>query len=134
MSLNGAEWVNGAPTILYASNQKQPPQVFCQISVLKDFEKLASKHLCQSLFLIKLSALPAMLLKKGFCHRCFPGNLVNFLRIPSFKKHLGQLLPSNQDIFVQGSIQNSYLSVLFTTIFLNLLFRTGIKENFQVVL
>ena len=134
MSLNGAEWINGAPTILYASNQKQPPQVFYQISVLKDFEKLASKHLCQSLFLIKLQALPAMLLKKGFWHRCFPVNLVTFLRIPSFKEQLGQLLPSNQDIFVWGSIQNSYLSVLFTTIFLNLLFRTGIKENFQVVL
>ena len=134
MSLNGAEWINGAPTILYASNQKQPPQVFYQISVLKDFEKLASKHLCQSLFLIKLQALPPMLLKKGFWHRCFPVNLVTFLRIPSFKEQLGQLLPSNQDIFVQGSNQNSYLSVLFTTIFLNLLFRTGIKENFQVVL
>ena len=54
MSLNGAEWINGDPAILFVSNQKQPAQVFYQISVLKDFEKLARKHLCQSLFLIKL--------------------------------------------------------------------------------
>ena len=36
--------------------QKQPPEVFCKISVLKNFGIFAGKHLYRSLFLIKLEA------------------------------------------------------------------------------
>ena len=31
---------------------------------------------------------PVTLLKKRFCHRCFPMNFVKFLRIPFFIEHL----------------------------------------------
>ena len=38
------------------SCQKQPPEVFCKKGVLRNFAKFTGKHLCQSLFLIKLQA------------------------------------------------------------------------------
>ena len=38
-------------------NQKQPPEVFCKIGVLKNFANFTEKHLCWCLFLIKLQAL-----------------------------------------------------------------------------
>ena len=42
--------------------------------VLKNFTIFTEKHLCRSLFLIKLKASlrPATLLKKRLQHRCFP--------------------------------------------------------------
>ena len=36
--------------------QKQPPEVFYKKGVLKNFTKFTGKHLCQSLFLMKLQA------------------------------------------------------------------------------
>ena len=33
--------------------QKQPPEKFCKIAVLKKFEAISGKHLCWSLFLIQ---------------------------------------------------------------------------------
>ena len=39
--------------------QKQPLEIFCEKSVLKNFSKFTGKHLCQqSLFLIKLQTSP----------------------------------------------------------------------------
>ena len=47
------------------SFQKQPPEVFCEKSILKNFTKFKGKHLCWSLFLINLHASsPATLLKR----------------------------------------------------------------------
>ena len=53
--------------------QKQSPEVFCKKrcsvkkGVLKKFANLTGKHLCWSLFLIKLQAFrPATLLKRDF--------------------------------------------------------------------
>ena len=37
-------------------SQEQPPEVFYKKGVLKDFAKFTGKHLCWSLFLIKLQA------------------------------------------------------------------------------
>ena len=34
--------------------QKQPPEVFCEKGVLRNFAKFTGKHLCQSLLLIKV--------------------------------------------------------------------------------
>ena len=34
--------------------QKQPPEVFCKKGVLKNFANFTGKHLCWSLFIIKL--------------------------------------------------------------------------------
>ena len=36
--------------------QKQPPEVFFKKGVLKNFANLTEKHLCWSLFLIKMEA------------------------------------------------------------------------------
>ena len=58
--------------------QKQPPEVFCKKGVLRNFAKFTGKHLCQSLFLIKLR--PATLLKKKLRRKCFPVNFAKFLR------------------------------------------------------
>ena len=48
--------------------------------VPKNFVKFTGKHLCQSIFLIKL--------KNRFWHRCFPVNFANFLGTPFFTEHL----------------------------------------------
>ena len=49
--------------------------------VLKQSTKCTGKHLCQSLFLIKVSGLrPATLLKKRLWQSCFPVHFVNCLR------------------------------------------------------
>ena len=56
--------------------QKQPPQVFCKKNVLKNFANLTGKHLCCSLFLIKLQA---------FQHRFFPVKFVKFFIVPVLK-------------------------------------------------
>ena len=47
---------------------------------LRNFAKFTGKHLCQSLFLIKLQTLACNFIKIRFWHRCFPVNLVKFLR------------------------------------------------------
>ena len=45
--------------------QKQPPEIFCEKSALKNFANFAGKYLCWSLFLITLLVFrPATLLKK----------------------------------------------------------------------
>ena len=63
------------------SFKKQPPKVFCQKGVLRNFKKFTGKHLCQSLFFSKVVSLrPATLLKKRLWHRCFPVNFLKFLR------------------------------------------------------
>ena len=59
--------------------------MFCKKGVLKIFEKVTGKHLCQSLR-------PATLLKKRLWHSCFPVNLSKFLRTPFLKEHLWWLL------------------------------------------
>ena len=54
-----------------------------KIGVIKIFTKFTGKHLCQSFFFNKVAGLrPATLLKKRIWHRCFPLNIVKFLRTP----------------------------------------------------
>ena len=43
------EWLSG-------KHRTSPPNVFCKKGVLENFTKFTGKHLCQSLFLIKLQA------------------------------------------------------------------------------
>ena len=47
-------------------------QIFFKIGVLKDFANFTGKHLCCSLFLIKLQARPAALLKRNSKTGVFP--------------------------------------------------------------
>ena len=64
-------------------HQKQPPEVFCKKSVLRNFMKFTG---CQGLFFNKVA--PANLLKKRLWHRYFPVNFVKFLRTPFLTEHL----------------------------------------------
>ena len=70
--------------------QKQPPWVFYEKDVLKNFAKLTGKHLCQIPFLIKPQ--PAILLKKRVWQRSFPMDFVNLLRTPFFQNTFRRLL------------------------------------------
>ena len=50
------------------------PEVFCKKGVLRNFTKFAGKHLCRSLFLIKLQAFRAFscnFIKKRLQQKCF---------------------------------------------------------------
>ena len=50
--------------------------------VLRNFAKFTGKHLCRSLFLIKLQARPVTLFKKRLWYRHFPVNFGKLLRAP----------------------------------------------------
>ena len=52
------------PIPLFFQPQKQSPEVLCKKDVLRYSAKFTGKHLCQSLFLIKVQTWPATLLKK----------------------------------------------------------------------
>ena len=70
------------------------PEVFCK-GVLRIFTKFTGKHLCQSLFLNKVTGLRATtLLKKRLWHRC---DFTKFPRTPFLTEHLWWLLLSLLD-------------------------------------
>ena len=51
----------------YFCSEKQPPEVFCKNDVLENFANFLGKHLCWSLFSIKLQAfISVTLLKRDF--------------------------------------------------------------------
>ena len=57
---------------------------------VRNFATLTEKHLCQSLFLVKLqTSSPA---KMRLWHRCFPVNFAKFLRTPFLRSTSGRLL------------------------------------------
>ena len=60
--------------------------------VLKNFAIFTGKHLCWSLFLIKLQVLACDFIKKRLQHRCFPVTIAKFLGAAFFKEHLQWLL------------------------------------------
>ena len=52
-------------TTIFYKMQKQPPEMFCEKVVLKNFAKFTGKNLCQSLFFNKGADLrPETLLKE----------------------------------------------------------------------
>ena len=60
-------------------------QRFCKIDVLKNFSIITGKHLYWSLFLINLQPWGSgSLLKRDSNTRCFPVNIVKFLRTDFF--------------------------------------------------
>ena len=62
--------------------QKQPLEVFCEKSVLRNLAKSTGKHLCQGLFFNKV----------GSVVWCFPINFAKFLRTPILWNNSGRLL------------------------------------------
>ena len=59
---------------------------------LKISQKFTGKHLCQSLFLIKLQASSCNFIKKRLWQRCFLVNFVKFLRMAFLQNSFGRLL------------------------------------------
>ena len=60
--------------------QKQPPKVFCKKGVLENFSSFTGKHLCWSLYLIKLQVFMPATLLKTLQHRYFHVKFTKFLR------------------------------------------------------
>ena len=65
--------------------------VFCTKCVLINYAKFTGKHLCQSLFLNKVQAPPATLLKKRLWYRCFPVNFAKFVETTFLQDTSGPL-------------------------------------------
>ena len=73
--------------------QKQPPEVFYEKDILRNFAKFTGKHLCQSVFFNKVVGLrPATFFKKRLWQRCFPENFAKFLRTSLLQNTSGPLL------------------------------------------
>ena len=64
----------------YGIYRSSRPEVFCKKGVLRNFAKFTGKHLCQSLFFIKVAGLHFV--KKETLSQVFPVNFVKFLRAP----------------------------------------------------
>ena len=79
--------------------QKQPLEVLCKKRCSKKIRKIHRKiSVPESLFLIKLQAMPAILLKKRLWHRCFPVNFAKFLRRPFFNEYLQTTSENETDL------------------------------------
>ena len=63
--------------------------MFFGIGILKNFAIFTGKHPCWGLFFNKVAGLrPATLLNERLQYRCFPVNIVKFLKIAFFIEHL----------------------------------------------
>ena len=67
-------------------------RVFFKIGVIKHFAIFTRKHLCWSLFLIKLQIWRAATLLKRLQHRYFSANIAHFFRTAFFIENLRWLL------------------------------------------
>ena len=73
--------------------QNLPPELFYEKAVLKPSQNLQENTCVGVSFLAKVQAWrPAALLKKRLQHRCFPKNIVKFLRPPILKNICEPLL------------------------------------------
>lgn len=63
--------------------QKQPPEVFYNKDVLKNFAKVTRKHLLRSLFLNKAASWN--FIKKAVQHSCFSVIFAKYLKTPALK-------------------------------------------------
>ena len=86
-------------TTLWYKDSMEPPEVFYEKGVLRNFIKFIGKHLRQSVFFNKVTDLgPATLFKKRLCHRCFPANFAKFIRTPFLQKTSDSLLMKDPKI------------------------------------
>ena len=76
----------------YVQFQNQPPEVFCEKDVLKNFTSFTGKHLCLSLFLIKLHVFRPVTLLKRDQHWYFSVKFAKLLRTPILKNIWERLL------------------------------------------
>ena len=97
------------------NKQRQPPEVLYKKAVFKFFAKFTGKHLCWSLFLLKLQAQAHNFIKKILQHRCFPVNIVKFLRTFLRKfliiAELKNTLQSDSEVVINGFKNNRMIVV-----------------------
>ena len=97
-------------------------QMFFKTGFIRNFAIFTGKHLCWSLFLIKLQALHKVAgltafnfistsSQKRLQHRCFPVNIAKFLRAVFFIEHLRQ---SNCSIDLLFLIKNKKCGMVST--------------------
>ena len=67
-------------------------QMFFKVGSLKNFAIFTGKHLCWSLFLIKLQAWACNFVKKRLQRRCFPENIATSFTTTFLIEHLWWLL------------------------------------------
>ena len=80
--------------------------------VLRNFEKFTGKHLCQSLFVNKVTGLrPAILLKKRLWYRYFPVNFAKFPRTAFAQNTFWQLLLNLEGCVIKVSISASTVAL-----------------------
>ena len=65
---------------LFTVNKSSRPEVFCRKSDLKNFAKFTGKHVCQSLFIIKLQSFGLDLIFS--CEFCKSSENIFSYRIP----------------------------------------------------
>ena len=89
--------------------------MFCKKVVLQKFANVIRKHLCWSLFLIKLQAFQICnFIKKILQHRCFPVISAKFFKNSYFEEHLR----TNAFSYVCQVIENTAIGTIY---FVNLL-------------
>ena len=124
-------------------HQKQPPEVFFQKGVLKNFPIFTEKHLCHSLFYNKVVGLkPETLLKRILWHRCFSVNLRNFSEHDFFIEHLPWLLLNHILLLIlMFSIRHNLISIELDVLIIRLfeivihprIFKAKISKSFDTV-
>ena len=91
-STYNASWVNNSfSTTKYLVVGTHQKQLLFKIGVLKNFAIFTGKHLCRSIFLIKLQGWNAATLFKRLQHSSFSVNIANFFK-SFFIEHLWWLL------------------------------------------
>ena len=78
--------------------------------VFRNFAKFSGKHLCQSLFLIKLQLWAYNFIKKRLWHRCFSVDFAKFQRTPFLQNTCGccfwkMLRVFQLDTLIKGSVE-----------------------------
>ena len=99
---------------LYNTSRSSRLQMFFKIGVLKNFANFRGKHLCWSVFLRKVQAMPAASWK-GFQHRCFPVKFAKCLRKAFLTEYLRWLLLHLRWLllyFLNKVLLNSYFGTL----------------------
>ena len=72
-------------------------QMFFKIGVLETFTDFTGKHLCWSLFLIKLQAYACNFIKRRIQNKCFPVKFAKFLKTPFLQNSSGSCFHKLKD-------------------------------------
>ena len=73
--------------------------MFFNIGVLKNFATVTGKHLCCSLFLIKLRTYACNFIKRRLQHRCCPVNIAKFFRTVFLQNYSGGYFFKSENMY-----------------------------------